>query len=141
MTVASRPSSPAFPRAQLYDELAVTAPPVPTLTNASSGDTDNVADNERLGVCGADGKPINPNKWSKADVLEGALNVIADLRKQLVEERLARTLGVPVPQEYPVDAGDSEEGIFDEEGADMDGDMDGVHASVHAALHDDDDEL
>ena len=99
MTVASRPSSPVFPRAQLYDELAVTAPPVPTLTNASSGDTDNVADNERLGVCGADGKPINPNKWSKADVLEGAFNIIVDLRRRLDEERLARTLGVPVEDE------------------------------------------
>ena len=59
---------------------------------------------ERLNVCGADGKPINPNKWSKADVLEGALNVIQDLRKHLVEERLDRTLGVPVSQEYTLDA-------------------------------------
>ena len=58
---------------------------------------------ELLNVCGADGKPINPNKWSKADVLEGALNVIQDLRKHLVEERLARTLGVPVSEEYTLD--------------------------------------
>ena len=50
-----------------------------------------------LGVLGADGKPINPSRWSKADVLEGALNVISDLRQQLSEERLARTLGVPPP--------------------------------------------
>ena len=50
-----------------------------------------------LGVLGADGKPINPSRWSKADVLEGALNVISDLRQQLSEERLARTLGVPRP--------------------------------------------
>jgi len=48
----------------------------------------------QLSVLGADGKPINPNRWSKADVLEGALNVIRDLRHQLAEERLARSLGV-----------------------------------------------
>ena len=74
----------------LYDAIADAAPPT------TSGE-------ERLSVAGADGKPINPNKWSKADVLEGALNVILDLRKQLVEERLARTLGVPVSSEYAVD--------------------------------------
>jgi len=59
---------------------------------------------ERLSVLGADGKPINPNKWSKADVLEGALNLIQDLRKQLVEERLSQTLGMINTTEYTVDA-------------------------------------
>ena len=54
---------------------------------------------ERLSVCGADGKPINPNKWSKADVLEGALNIIVDLRRQLDQECLARTLGLPVEED------------------------------------------
>ena len=49
-----------------------------------------------LGVCGADGKPINPARWSKADVLEGALNVIYGLRKQLEEERLARSVSAPL---------------------------------------------
>ena len=52
---------------------------------------------ELLNVCGADGKPINPNKWSKADVLEGALNVIQDLRKHGVklcfdDRRLSRVM-------------------------------------------------
>mgnify|MGYP001285636954 CR=1 FL=1 len=61
-----------------------------------SNDIDKATGQPVLGVLGADGKPINPNRWSKADVLEGALNVIQDLRKQLVEERLARTLGVSV---------------------------------------------
>ena len=45
-----------------------------------------------LGVLGADGKPINPSRWSKADVLEGALNIIIDLRRQLSEERLSATV-------------------------------------------------
>ena len=78
---------------RLYMAIEDTAPPELSMQDQC----------ERLGVLGADGKPINPNKWSKADVLEGALNVIADLRKQLVEERLARTLGVPVGAEYAVD--------------------------------------
>jgi len=76
---------------KLYMVVEDTAPPSSDGTGSSKSQ-----EGERLGVCGADGKPINPNKWSKADVLEGALNVILDLRKQLVEERLARSLGVPV---------------------------------------------
>ena len=60
-----------------------------------------------LGVLGADGKPINPSRWSKADVLEGALNVINDLRQQLSEERLARTLGVPTASGEDDDADDA----------------------------------
>ena len=80
-------------RVQLYDELEDAAPAVPV-----DGDD---PDDMRLTVIGADGKLINPAKWSKADVLEGALNVIQDLRKQLEEERLARTLGVPVGSELP----------------------------------------
>ena len=43
----------------------------------------------------AEGKELAKPKWSKADVLEGALNVVNDLRRQLAEERLARSLGVP----------------------------------------------
>ena len=85
--------------AQLYDELAEAAPPAPMLSTADPSA-------QRLSVAGADGKPINPAKWSKADVLEGALNVIQDLRKQLVEERLARTLGVSVDDELGVDEDD-----------------------------------
>jgi len=81
---------------KLYMAIEDTAPPQVTDKSANG-------DGQRLSVCGADGKLINPNKWSKADVLEGALNVIEDLRKQLVEERLARTLGVPVSGEYNVD--------------------------------------
>mmetsp|Transcript_18061 Transcript_18061/g.36388 ORF Transcript_18061/g.36388 Transcript_18061/m.36388 type:complete len:423 (-) Transcript_18061:208-1476(-) len=40
-------------------------------------------------------------KWSKADVLEGALRVITDLRHKLAEERLARSLGVPYGNDFP----------------------------------------
>jgi len=69
--------------------------PAPAVTDRTSGAPVG------LGVCGADGKPINPARWSKADVLEGALNVIQDLRKQLEEERLARTLGVPMAGDHP----------------------------------------
>ena len=49
-------------------------------------------------------KPINPDKWSKADVLEGARNMLIDLRRQLEEERLARTLGVPIGESVAVPA-------------------------------------
>ena len=71
-----------------------------------------------LGVAGADGKPINPQRWSKADVVEGALNLIADLRRQIAEERLAAqcertafdeaTDGMPPPPPaYEDDSSDS----------------------------------
>jgi len=57
-----------------------------------------------LGVLGADCKPINPQRWSKADVLEGALNIITDLRRQLAEERLSRSLGVEASEVEATDA-------------------------------------
>lgn len=47
-----------------------------------------------LSVLGHGGRPINPERWSKADVVEGAINMIEDLYRQLAEERLARSLGV-----------------------------------------------
>ena len=72
---------------KLYMQIEDCAPPLKDKTGRNGGEP-------RLSVNGADGKSINPAKWSKADVLEGALNVIQDLRRQLVEERLARTLGV-----------------------------------------------
>ena len=77
---------------RLYTAIEETAP--------ATGETDKATGQPVLGVLGADGKPINPNRWSKADVLEGALNVITDLRRQLTEERLARTLGVPVDGDH-----------------------------------------
>ena len=80
--------------------------PAPTVTDRTAGAPVG------LGVCGADGKPINPARWSKADVLEGALNVIHDLRKQLEEERLARTLGVPAPGCELSSNGGDDDGVF-----------------------------
>ena len=53
---------------KLYYAIEDTAPPRLTNQAGNAG--------TRLTVCGADGKLINPNKWSKADVLEGALNII-----------------------------------------------------------------
>ena len=47
-----------------------------------------------LTVLGAESKSASSGRWSKADVLEGAINVITDLRKQLEEERLGRACGL-----------------------------------------------
>ena len=45
---------------------------------------------QRGGDFDGDDKPSQSSKVSKADVLEGAINLIAELRKQLIEERLTR---------------------------------------------------
>ena len=54
----------------------------------------------------AEGREVAKPKWSKADVLEGALNVVAELRRQLAEERLARSLGLPPVGVLPEAAAD-----------------------------------
>ena len=65
------------PCLQLYMAIEEMAPPV--ITECSNGS----AGGERLSVCGSEGKLINPQKWSKADVLEGAVNIIASLQGQV----------------------------------------------------------
>lgn len=81
---------------RLYAAIEETAPPSNTIDKATGQPV--------LSILGADGKPINPNRWSKADVLEGALNVINELKSQLSAERLARTLGMPTGPNDNADA-------------------------------------
>jgi len=91
---------------QLFHQLALAIcdePAAPAITMAAMDDA------ERLLT--AEGQELAKPKWSKADVLEGALNVVHDLRRQLAEERIARSLGVPAdveltaPDFAPSDAG------------------------------------
>jgi len=89
----------------------------------------------QLSVLGADGKPINPNRWSKADVLEGALNVIRDLRHQLAEERLARSLGVGGVRASGMNSYD-DDGYHDNlDGADSDDDEFGTNPLLDPMPH------
>jgi len=79
---------------QLFHQLALAIcdePAAPAITMAAMDDA------ERLLT--AEGQELAKPKWSKADVLEGALNVVHDLRRQLAEERIARSLGVPADVE------------------------------------------
>eukprot|EP00900_Chrysochromulina_parva_P009563 jgi/Chrpa1/18608/Chrysochromulina_OHIO_Genome00009118-RA len=79
----------------------------------------------------AEGKELAKPKWSKADVLEGAIAVVNDLRRQLAEERLARSLSVP--SRTSISRMEPEEAEGEGYGCDMDDDdaMNEVAAAMY----------
>ena len=81
----------------------------------------------------AEGKELAKPKWSKADVLEGAIAVVNDLRRRLAEERLARSLSVPARTSISRMEPDDEEAEGEGYGCDMDDDdaMNEVAAAMY----------